>query len=93
MNAFWASVNFDALIVSTPPSQRDYSGTLQFWMVQFMGGRAAAQVILGQVGEVDLYGRSVKLKKPDSRLLNPPQMELSGRPLSNDGCNFFMITT
>jgi hypothetical protein len=40
MNAFWASVNFDAFIVSTPPSQGDYSGKLQFRMVQFIGGRA-----------------------------------------------------
>jgi hypothetical protein len=40
MNAFCASVNFYAFIVSTPPSQGDYSGKLQFKMLQFPGNRA-----------------------------------------------------
>ena len=40
VNAFWASVNFDAFIISTPPSQGNYSRKLQFKMLQFPGSRA-----------------------------------------------------
>jgi hypothetical protein len=52
-------VNFDAFIVSTPPSQGDYSGKLQFRMVQFIGGRARSQTPEGVHGFVDIGAGTV----------------------------------
>jgi len=40
MDAFWASVNFDAFTSSTLPSQGSYSRKLHLRTIQFTGGRA-----------------------------------------------------
>jgi hypothetical protein len=59
MNAFWASVNFDAFMSSTPPSQGKYSEKLESKTIQLSGGRASSSILSYRLVQKKQSGQGV----------------------------------